>query len=301
MPRTPVVVRNVPNLLPSANPTRDFKHMLAEKIVEGNLEYVQKADIKKTWFNKSFDGHHNKLVSFAAKIAIQKGVIDKVRSSGKNIVLSPWGNIFKHLVMKSVSFQVPVFTTAEGKVGYTVAHVIGNHSKSTLDAMILMSILEQHSGKNGRAMSREMTRKFNAKYSPGGLGQRRGVVHTNGTNGSQIANLLRARKVGSKANVGALTKQLQNMKLQVSAAKRDAQRAEAKANELYKRTQFAEREAKVATNAANRAEKQLRENAKRNAKRRQFKSAAANFRAKTAQRRGGAARTSSNVSSAMRA
>lgn len=131
------------------------RHTYAEAIVRGDLAAMKalRSDIPKSWFSQPWDNHGNKLLAFAAKIALHHGPVRT--SSG----LSPHAMVFQYLVTVCATHGLPLFSTAKDIKGYSVAHVIANHNKSSgRDAAQLLDILSHH------APASAVKRAFGQKY-----------------------------------------------------------------------------------------------------------------------------------------
>lgn len=172
---------------------------LVNKIVEGDLSFVSSEKYCKAWFTTPIDNYNNKLVAFAAKIALQRGFLNLAQSTKNKPVFTPWGSIFRHLVVKTRELGVPVFTQAAGKKDYTIAHVIADHAEKERDVEEMLKILVTDSGRNLAGISKEMKKRQGSIYSPGAIANRRGVL-SNGTHTGAFAPLFRRLKIPNKVN-----------------------------------------------------------------------------------------------------
>lgn len=211
MPAPPHVIRNIPNLV-NRKSARNFKRNLAEAIVRGDLKAVQAEQIPSSWFTtEAFDNHGNRLVAFAAKIALQKHAVSTV---GTGIFPTMWGTIFEHVLQKCVARQKSPFVTAKNKTNYNVLHVVADHAKSAADAAFIINKIAQYSGLNKNKLSHKAGLKYNKAFSPGTLASHRGVINAAGTSGVNIAAELRKLKVvgGATLNQGVLNRLAAEMK-----------------------------------------------------------------------------------------
>jgi len=237
-------IRGIANIRQTGLPER--LHDLVQEIVQGNLSYVSHSKTPKSWFNYAIDSSGNKLVAFAAKIALQKGVVNSL-STPNRPVYTPWGSIFLHLVVKSRDHDVPVFTQAAGsrnsptRKNYTVLHVIADHAERARDVEALLNILVTHSGKNRAVISKEMKKRQGGAgsiYSPGAIANRRGVL-PNGTHTGAFAPLFRRLKIPNKVNsheymgiMSKMTEQMEQLTLEKEEEKKKRRNAERRALNL---------------------------------------------------------------------
>lgn len=136
-------------------------------IVGGNRIDIENFDIPKTWFTKPFDNHGNKLVAFAAKVALQKG------ATNTNGNRSNHAKIFEDILIKAKKSGSPVLTTAYQQTHYMITHVIANHNlKSGQNAAVILRILKENLPK--AVINKALKAKFNKQHSPGSQAERRG-------------------------------------------------------------------------------------------------------------------------------
>jgi len=197
------------------------KLAFANAIVAGNLATVQNAKIAKSWFKDAWDNHGNKLLAFAAKIALQHSPVQTQFGT-----LSQHAQIFQHLASVCVGYGEPVFTTAKNLKNYSVLHVIGNHNKSKgQDASHLLAILERVAPEG--ALKKAFGLKYEDKHLPHTLALQRGNANLHnvlkkhakktknaprGANNSNNNNYVRMRTAQpaqvNQATMNALVKQL---------------------------------------------------------------------------------------------
>jgi len=228
MPPRKETIRNIPNLHLSLHQGTGVKLAFANAIVTGNLDTVQNTRIAKTWFTDAWDNHGNKLLAFAAKIALQHSPVQT--PSG----LSPHAKIFQHLASVCVGYGEPVFTTAKNLKNYSVLHVIGNHNKSKgQDASHLLAILQRVAP--GEALKKAFGKMYEGKHLPHTLALQRGNANlynvlkkhakktknaSRGANSSNNNNNVRMRTAQpaqvNQATMNALVKRLMQTHMQTA-------------------------------------------------------------------------------------
>lgn len=160
-------IRNIENLHGTILRGNGVKRAFANAITQGDVNTVRNTDIAVSWFDQPWDNHGNKLVAFAAKIALQRSPVKT------SFGLSPHAQIFKILATKSNGYEKSLFTTAKNLKHYSVLHVIGNHNKSKgQDASHLLAILEQVAPKE--ALKKAFVRKYDGLHLPHKIAQQRG-------------------------------------------------------------------------------------------------------------------------------
>jgi len=190
MPPRKETVRNIPNLHLSLHQGTGVKLAFANAITRGDVNTVKNTRIATSWFDQPWDNHGNKLLAFAAKIALQHSPVQTPFG------LSPHAQIFEFLAVKSAGYDKSLFTTAKDLKHYSVLHVIGNHNKSKgQDASHLLAILKRVAPEE--ALKKAYGQMYEGKHLPHKLAQQRGNAN--------LHNVLKkhakkAKAVGKKSN-----------------------------------------------------------------------------------------------------
>ena len=135
----------------SGNLNKPQRHV-AKLIVDGNLHELLENVIPKSYYSTAFDKSGNKLVAFAAKVAVKHGT---THDHGVHKA------IFEYIVY-NVPKDSDLTTCAVGRRGHCLAHAIAPHATQTSHINVIKNIINakvghgtfvKHAGKanaNGR-------------------------------------------------------------------------------------------------------------------------------------------------------
>lgn len=140
-------------LMGSLSPRLNNNQMrFARVIIDGQLDMILESGVPKSYYNVAFDTDGNKLVAFAAKVAVKQGT---THDHGVHKA------IFEYIVEHAPKVS-DLTTCAKDRLGHCLAHAIAQHATQTSQINVIKSIINakvgagtfaKHAGKankNGR-------------------------------------------------------------------------------------------------------------------------------------------------------